>query len=123
VRGEPYRISFGGRTLFNYAEDVAKAFIAASRSPLEGTHVFSLDGTVARMAEVVGAIEAAVPGSTGLITFEEAPLPFPDQIDTTGLDQLEPFPITPLADGIRASAEVYRGLHAEGRLIAAEQGL
>jgi nucleoside-diphosphate-sugar epimerase len=123
VLGQPYRISFGGRTLFNYAEDVARGFIAASRSPLEGAHAFNLDGTAAHMSEVVGAIEAAVPEAAGLISFEETPLPFPDQIDTTGLEQLGPLPVTPLRQGIRSSVELYRGLHTAGRLIAAEQGL
>jgi nucleoside-diphosphate-sugar epimerase len=123
VLGRPYRISFGGRTLFNYAEDVARAFIAASRSPLEGAHAFNLDGTAAHMSEVVAAIEEAVPEAAGLITFEEAPLPFPDRIDTAGLEQLGPLPITSLRDGIRASAERYRELRAAGRLVASEQGL
>jgi nucleoside-diphosphate-sugar epimerase len=121
--GQPYRISFGGRTLFNYAEDVARAFIAASRSTLEGAHAFNLGGTAAHMSEVVAAIEQAVPEAAGLITFEEAPLPFPDQIDTTGLEQLGPLPITPLADGVRASADRYRELLGMDRLTAGEQGL
>jgi nucleoside-diphosphate-sugar epimerase len=123
VLGQPYRISFGGRTLFNYAGDMARAFIAASRSTLEGAHAFNLGGTAAHMSEVAGAIEAAVPEAAGLITFDEPPLPFPDQIDTTGLDRLGPLPITPLAEGIRESVEVFRALQSAGRLSASDQGL
>jgi nucleoside-diphosphate-sugar epimerase len=123
VLGRPYRISFGGRTLFNYAEDVARAFIAASRSNLEGAQAFNLGGTAAHMSDVVAAIEEAVPEAKGLITYEDNPLPFPDQIDTAGLEQLGPLPITALRDGIRASAARYRELSQAGRLVASEQGL
>ena len=97
--------------------------VLASRSGLSGMHSWNLGGSAAHMREVVAAIEAVVPAAAGTITFEDKPLPFPDDIDTTGLESLGEVPVTPLADGIRQSAELYRRLLAEGRLVAAEQGL
>lgn len=123
VLGRPYHISFGGRTLYQYAPDVAQTFVTASRSGLTGVHAFNLGGVSAHMSDVVAAIEAAVPSAAGTITFEPNPLPFPDDIDTTGLEALGPLPANSLPDGVRASAELYRGLAAAGRLVAAEHGL
>ncbi|MDP9483110.1 MAG: hypothetical protein M3P84_07815, partial [Chloroflexota bacterium] len=51
------------------------------------------------------------------------PLPFPAEIEHDGLGALGPVPVTPLADGVAASAEIYRDLARGGRLVAAEQGL
>ena len=42
VLGLPYTVAFGGPTLFQYAEDVARTLVAASRSRLPGAHVFNL---------------------------------------------------------------------------------
>jgi UDP-glucuronate 4-epimerase len=123
VLGRPYRISFGGRTLFQYAEDVARTMVLASRSGLSGMHAWNLGGSAAHMSEVVAAIEAVVPEAAGSISYEDKPLPFPDDIDTAGLEALGEVPVTMLADGIRQSAELYRRLLADGRLVAAEHGL
>jgi hypothetical protein len=85
--------------------------------------VFNLDGSVVDGPGVLEAIEAAVPGSEGLITFEPVGLPFPSQIDHTGLEALGPPPVTPFADGVAASVAIYRELQRSGRLDPAEQGL
>jgi UDP-glucuronate 4-epimerase len=121
--GVPYRIAFGGSTLFQYADDVARTLIAASRSGLDGARVFNLGGSLASMAELVRTIESLVPDARGLITYDPAPLPFPAEIDHDGLAALGPVPVTPFAEGVAASAEVYRELARHGRLIATEQGL
>ena len=123
VLGRPYRISFGGRTLFQYAEDAARTLIAASRSPLEGAHVFNLGGSLAHMREFIAAIEAAVPEAAGSIEMDDDALPFPDEISDEGLAALGPIPTTPLADGIAASADLYRELLARDALVAEEHGL
>jgi UDP-glucuronate 4-epimerase len=108
VLGRPYAISFGGRTQFQYAEDVAETLILAARSPLEGAHVLNLGGSAAHMADFVAAIEAAVPEAAGTITFPDEGLPFPEQIDSASLAALGPVPVTPLIDGVRASVELFR---------------
>ena len=102
ARGEPYRISFGGRTQLHYAPDVARAFLLAARSPAAGAAVYSLGGPAVHMREVVAAIEAAAPGAE--IEFEETALPFPEELPRPWFD----FPQTTLTDGVRETIEVFQ---------------
>ncbi|MGQ0602914.1 MAG: NAD-dependent epimerase/dehydratase family protein [Anaerolineales bacterium] len=115
--GQPYHISFGGRCDFEYAEDVAHTFIAAARAPFEGMGIFNLVGTVAHMREIVSAIEAAAPEMRGRITFEDKPLPFPEEMDGTSLTtRLGAVSRTPLAMGVKQTVDYFRELAAAGRL-------
>jgi nucleoside-diphosphate-sugar epimerase len=102
---------------------VARTLVIASRSRLGGAHVFNLGGTIASMTELVDTIESIVPEARGLISFDPAPLPFPTEIDHDGLAVLGPVPVTSFAEGIAASAEIYRDLARRGRLVATDQGL
>jgi nucleoside-diphosphate-sugar epimerase len=104
VRGEPYRIGFGGRTQLHYAPDVARAFVGAARSEPAGAEAFSLGGPATAISDFVTAVEAEVPGAE--ISFEDAPLPFPDELPEPWFDS----PLTPLAQGIHETAEVLRGV-------------
>lgn len=123
VLGRPYRVSFAGPTLYQYAGDVARTLIAASRTAPEGAHVFNLPGVVADGPTLAAAIEAEVPGAAGLIGFEPGDLPFPSEIDHDGIETIDPLPVTSLADGIEESVAIYRTLAGEGRLDPAEHGL
>jgi UDP-glucuronate 4-epimerase len=102
TRGEPYRISFGGRSQFHYAPDAARAFIDAARAPGEGATVRNLGGPAVDMSEVVAAIEAAAPEAAGRITYDELELPFPEEFEAS-----EPV-ATPLAAGVRETIEHFR---------------
>jgi nucleoside-diphosphate-sugar epimerase len=123
VLGIPYTISFGGRTLYQYAEDVARTLLAASRSGLDGAHVFNLSGSSVDMPDWVEAIEAAVPEAADLITIASTELPFPSEIEHDSLAALGPLPVTDYKNGIQATVDVFRRLAADGRLIGTEQGL
>lgn len=123
VLGLPYTVSFGGRTLFQYAADVARTLLLASRSSLTGAHVFNLGGSVVEIGDWIDAIEAAVPGAAARLSVSPTELPFPSEIDHDGLSVLGPIPLTPYRDGVRATSEVYQHLAAEGRLVAREHGL
>lgn len=123
VTGRPYRIGFGGRTLFQYAEDVATTLLQAARSGLNGAHVFNLTGSVASLDEFVSVIDRVVPGAADLISVDGAPLPFPDQIDDAGLERLGPVHVTPLEAGVRATAEIFRERLTSGALAPADHGL
>jgi UDP-glucuronate 4-epimerase len=123
VLGRPYQITFGGTTLFQYAEDVAVTLVAASRSALTGSHVFNLGGSSVDIPSWIAAIEAAVPDAAGMITAAETQLPFPSEIAHEGLAALGPVPVTPYQDGIRATVGILRAIQADGRLVATEQGL
>jgi nucleoside-diphosphate-sugar epimerase len=123
VLGTPFRISFGGSTLFQYAEDVAKTLLLASRAAPAGARVFNLGGSPVTVEAWIDAIDAAVPGARSLLSFEPAPLPFPADIEHTSLATLGDVPVTPYGDAIAATARIYEALAAEGRLDGAKQGI
>lgn len=123
VLGLPFVVPFRNATMYQYGEDVARTLIAASRSSLEGAHVFNLPGIAADGPAFLQAIEAAVPGAADLIRFDAIDLPFPSEIDHDGIEALGPLAVTPLADGVHASADTYRELAGAGRLKATDHGL
>ncbi len=123
VLGVPFQISFGGRTLFQYAEDVAQTLILASRSAPDGPRVFNLGGSDVGLDEWVQAIEATVPEATGLITIAPTELPFPADIAHDRLAELGDVPVTPYHEAIAATADIYRRLAADGRLVGTEHGV
>jgi nucleoside-diphosphate-sugar epimerase len=104
VRGEAFRIGFGGRTQFHYAPDVARAFIQAARTPAEGASTYNLGGPAASVADFVAEIRAALPDAE--VDFDDAPLPFPEEIPKPWFDA----PLTPLADGVRQTVELVRSV-------------
>jgi UDP-glucuronate 4-epimerase len=122
--GRSYEIGFGGRSLFQYAEDVGATLVAGARSGLEGAHVFNLGGSTATVEAFAEAIEAAIPEAAGLITVVPDPLPFPDDIDHAALDRaIGPTPVTPLETAVRATADLFRRRLAEGQLDPEANGL
>jgi nucleoside-diphosphate-sugar epimerase len=123
VLGVPYRIAFGGATLFQYAEDVAKTLLLASRAAPAGARVYNLGGSAVAIDDWIDAIEAVVPGAAALISHEPNPLPFPSDIEHEALKALGDVPVTPYREAIAATAAIYRRLKDEGRLNPAEQGI
>ena len=123
VLGRRYTVPFRGATLYQYAADVALTLVAASRSGLDGAHVFNLAGSLATDADLIRSLEAILPGSGELIDFAREELPFPSKIDSDGLEKIGSVRITPFEDGVRASVEILRGLERTGSLVAAEHGL
>lgn len=123
VLGVPFEISFGGSTLFQYAEDVARTVILASRSQARDARVFNLGGSRVALEDWVAAIDAAVPGAAALLSLAPTALPFPSDIAHDRVAELGEVPVTPYRDAIAATADIYRGLAAEGRLVAAEHGV
>jgi UDP-glucuronate 4-epimerase len=104
ANGEPYGITFGGRTELHYAPDVARAFVLAARSPADSADVYDMPGEPVHMSDVVSAIEAAAPEAE--ITHGDEPLPFPDELP----GQRFPVPVTPLTDGVAETIEHFRRL-------------
>jgi nucleoside-diphosphate-sugar epimerase len=109
VRGEAYEISYGGEAEFQFADDTAKAFIAAAETRFDGAGVYNLGGGTVTMERIIAAIEKAAPEAKGRITYKDVPLPFPRHRDTGELAKLVgPVCRTPLEEGIRVSAEYFR---------------
>jgi nucleoside-diphosphate-sugar epimerase len=107
ARGERYEIPFGGRAQFQYAPDAATLFIEAAREAGDGAVVRNLGGPSEHVAEVVAAIDAAVPEAAGTIAFrEDVLLPLPEEMEAVR-------PVsTPLADGVRDTIALLRKAQA-----------
>jgi nucleoside-diphosphate-sugar epimerase len=109
ARGEGYAMRWGGRCQLQFAPDAAAIFIAAARAEHRGAAVLNLGGPSSHASEVVAAIEAVVPDVAGRITFEDVQLPFPEEMDDGGLeDVVGPIEWTPLAEGTRRTIEAFR---------------
>lgn len=118
--GRPFHIPYGGSAQMQYAQDVARAFVSASKlERYEGASVHNLAGHVAHMREVVAAIEEAVPAAAGTITFEDHSLPFLSQVDTASFVELfGEATDRPLREGIRETVERFQRLLEEGIICA-----
>ncbi len=105
LRGEAYRIGFGGSAQYDYARDVAATFVRAAHAATDGAIVGNYPGIRASMAEVVDALVAALPEAADLVTWDEATsLPFPAETECVALERvLGPIPRTPLAEGLAAT--------------------
>jgi nucleoside-diphosphate-sugar epimerase len=117
VVGRDFHIRFGGRTDFQYVADTADAFIRAATSDLVGAHVFNLHGETALISDLVGEIERAWPEAKGRITFADAPLQIPAEMDDSAIRlAIGELPSTRLRDGVRTTVARFAELHKEGRL-------
>jgi nucleoside-diphosphate-sugar epimerase len=115
--GAPYRIPFGGRSAYQFADDVARIFIMAARASFQGAECFNLRSSVVRVAEIVDAITQVNPESKDSITFDEKPLPFPEDMDDNALVHvLGTLPYTPLQQGVSTTIEVFRKAAFRGQL-------
>jgi nucleoside-diphosphate-sugar epimerase len=123
VLGHRYEIGFGGITLFHYAGDVGRALAVAAHTPGTGAHVVNLHGVRASISDVVASLQDLVGSSAEGITFSPSALPFPDDVDTSGLDIIGPPAVTPLNEGIAATVEFFRDLQSRGALEVGEHGL
>jgi nucleoside-diphosphate-sugar epimerase len=121
--GTPYAIPFGGVSQFQYAPDVARAFVAAARAKAAGATVHNLAGASVGMADVVSAIDAAAPEAAGLITFADVLLPFPGHVDAQSFEALAgPVAETPFPDAVAEAVSRFRDLLARG-LVEPPKGL
>ena len=101
--GEPYRIGFGGRTELHYAADVARAFILAARRPPAGAAVYDIAGSPDHMADIVARHRSRRARRRDRVR-RRSRSRFPEQLPGERFDA----PVTPLAEGVRATVEHYR---------------
>jgi len=117
--GQTYKITYGGRYCFQYADDTAKAFILAARANVQGAQVFNIGGESVSTADVITAIEHAEPSARGRISYDDIPLPFPPEVDNHALiEAIGPLVFTSLADGISETLAIFRRALAEGKIKA-----
>lgn len=118
VAGKPFAIPFTGALQFQYAAEMAEIFIRCADAEADGAPVFDVGGRMVEVAEVIAAIEAAVPGAQ--VTAGGEALPVRPDLDNSPLRALiGDWGETPLEDGVRASADAFRDLLARG-LVEAE---
>lgn len=113
--GRPFRIGFGGRMQFHFASDVARLFIDAASTPVDGARVFDLGSEPVAVSAVVDVIRRLRPGVD--ISHEERPLPFPEGFDAGELARYLPGPkATPLERGVGETIDHFEALLAEGKI-------
>lgn len=119
ARGEACEISFSGRSQLQYAPDVARAFVAATRSDHAGAAVADLGGPSADVSDVVAAIARVAPEAAERIAVTGGPLPFPGELPgDEAAALLGPIPATTLQEGVAETIERFRALIASGALPA-----
>jgi nucleoside-diphosphate-sugar epimerase len=109
--GEPFRIRLTGHMDLQYVEDVAECFVRCLLAPLEGAHIFNLEGAVIAMDELIETLERLRPGASRLITAEGPQVPVAYRMDGSRLRaHVSGIPLTPLEDGIRKTLEMFERL-------------
>lgn len=119
VSGKPYRISYGKRYCFQYGDDVANCFIRCARTNFDGAEVFNIGGPSVSTSQVIAAIEKTEPSARGKITFDDIPLPSPEEVDGSALENvIGPLPYTPLEQGVAETMCIFRKKVNEGKIDA-----
>jgi UDP-glucuronate 4-epimerase len=115
--GRAYTIPYGGGAQFQYAPDVANAFVTAALADIKDASVHNLRGAARSIADVVETIVSAAPEAAGLIRHEGAPLPFPATVDSDGLDgAIGQLHETPFATAVQQTIVRLRSALADHRL-------
>lgn len=114
--GRPYHIRFGGPVGLQYADDVAKMFIACARSGYAGAAACNLRNDVVDVGEFVALVQERYPQAQ--ITYNaDNLLPFPYDLDDSGLRSiLGTIPHKPLGEAIEETVRQFEALIAAGRI-------
>jgi nucleoside-diphosphate-sugar epimerase len=115
--GRPFQILLTGYMDLQYVEDVAAAFVESLLSPLEGAHVFNLEGSVVTIEQFIEELDRQRPGAAKLITANGPQVPVAYRMDGSLLAASVPgIPRTSLPDGIRKTMDLFVRLVRDGRL-------
>jgi nucleoside-diphosphate-sugar epimerase len=111
----PYHIRFGDAVALQYADDVAKIFVGCARSGYQGATSCLLRNDVVAVSDFVSRLKSRYPAAR--ITHAAAPLPFPADLDDSGLRAiLGGVPHTPLDAALDATVGMFRDLVRQGRI-------
>ena len=115
--GRAYTIPYGGGAQFQYAPDVANAFVSAALADVRDASVHNLRGAARSIADVVETIVSAAPEADGLISYEGAPLSFPATVDSDGLDRaIGQIHETPFTTAVQETIVRFRSALADRRI-------
>lgn len=119
VLGRPFQIRLTGHMDLQYVEDVAETFVRCLLEPVEGAHVFNLEGAVITMENLVQELDRQWPGAAKLITAIGPQVPVAYRMDGSQLrGHIPGIPQTPLEVGIRKTLDLFAQLLQKGRLSA-----
>jgi nucleoside-diphosphate-sugar epimerase len=115
--GRPYHISFGGKTDFQYVDDVAKTFVNCLERPYTGAKSYNLRGAVVTLEAFRRALVSVLPEADKLVTLGTTQIAIAYDLSDDALQRdLGPMPKTGLEEGIRETVAIFRRLRDEGRL-------
>lgn len=115
--GRSYEISYGGKAVFQYAKDAARAFIQTARANYSGAVTYNIGGSNATMQEIVHAITKVVPASIGRITFKPTSLNIAESVDDSALEAaVGKLSWVPLEDGVLESIQIFQNAIKQGLL-------
>jgi nucleoside-diphosphate-sugar epimerase len=115
--GQSYEIGFGGQANVEYADDVAKSFIACALKSPEGAPVYNMRGEVLDVDHMIAVIEQIFPSSKGEITCTKQRNIMANDVTDAGLQALiGPFHPLSYEEGARHTANLFQTLLREGRL-------
>ena len=112
--GERYEIPFSTQSCFQYAGDVAEIFARCIDAAWDGCLLSDLSTTAVHSAELVTAIETAVPDAkiTSAKEVRQSPT---EGFETAPLEQIiGELPATALSEGVAATIEMFRALRERG---------
>ncbi|MCA9836215.1 MAG: SDR family oxidoreductase [Trueperaceae bacterium] len=113
--GKDFEISFGGKMQFHLASDVARQFIEAAETPLNGAYGFNLGLDAVAVTAVAQMIESVKPGVT--IRVKDTHLPFAESMAAGDYKKhLSGTSETPLELGIRQTIAQFEQLLQEGKV-------
>ncbi len=117
--GQPYHITYGGWQDLQYVDDVAQTFIRCLEAPYPGAKSYNLRGDVVDLPTFHRGLCDVDPNAAKLITHGDRQIGIAYDLDDSALQRdFGPMRKTPLVEGIRRTLEMFKTLHAEGRLEA-----
>jgi len=117
VIGRPYTIRHTGGMDMEYVRDTARIFIRCAEAAPSGAKAYSLRGNVMTVQRFVTTLGEILPASRTLIKAEGKQLPVSYDFDDGLLHKdLGDIPSTPVAEGIRETAEIFARLDRQGTL-------
>lgn len=118
--GRPFHIRFDGPVALQHANDVAKMFIGTARAGYQGAAGCNLRNDVMEISDFVQTLTSMYPSAQITYT-ENAPLPFPADLDDSGLRGiLGEVPHTPLQAAIEQDVNRFKALLDAGKVDLAQ---
>jgi nucleoside-diphosphate-sugar epimerase len=117
VLGRPFKIRFGGQVDFQYAADVAEAFVLASLAKVRGARVYNIRGDIVGVETIVDLIHNMVPGSKNLVSYDPNPLPIAVNLDDSAFrNEIGHIEKTSIEEGLNETLHIFMKLKERGRL-------